>query len=74
MQFHGDHGSVLLSTWQDFNADVGFGALRGAPESIAYDRPADGGVDGLALRELDAAIREDRPHAPRPSALRTSSR
>src|SRR5215210_5959430 len=24
MQFHGDRGSVLLSTWQDFDADVGF--------------------------------------------------
>jgi predicted dehydrogenase len=65
MQFHGDLGSVLLSTWQDFDADVGFAAYGGASESIAYDRPADGGIDyGLALRELDAAIREDRPHAP----------
>jgi predicted dehydrogenase len=65
MQFHGDRGSVLLSTWQDFDADVGFAPYDGAPESIAYDRPTDGGVDyGLALRELDAAIRDDRPHAP----------
>jgi predicted dehydrogenase len=65
MQFHGDRGSVFLSTWQDFDADVGFAPYGGAAESIAYDRPAEGGVDyGLALRELDAAIREDRPHAP----------
>jgi len=65
MEFHGDRGSVLLSTWQDFNADVDFVPYGGAPESIAYDKPADGGVDyGLALRELDAAIREGRPHAP----------
>jgi predicted dehydrogenase len=65
MQFHGDRGSVLLSTWQDFDADVDFAPYGGAPESIAYDRPADGLLDyGLALRELDAAIREDRPHAP----------
>jgi predicted dehydrogenase len=65
MQFHGDRGSVLLSTWQDFDADVSFAPYGGAPKSIAYDGPADGGVDyGLALRELDAAIREDRPHAP----------
>jgi predicted dehydrogenase len=65
MQFHGDRGSVLLSTWQDFDAEVGFAPYDGAPESIAYDRPADGLLDyGLALRELDAAIREDRPHAP----------
>ena len=64
MQFHGDRGSVLLSTWQDFDADVGFAPYGGAPESIAYDRPAVHGIDwGLALRELDAAIREDRPHA-----------
>jgi predicted dehydrogenase len=64
MQFHGDRGSVLLSTWQEFNADVGFAPYGGAPEPVAYDRPAEGGVDyGLALRELDAAIRADRPHA-----------
>jgi len=65
MQFHGDDGSVLLSTWQDFDADVHFAPYEGAPESIEYDRPADGLLDyGLALRELDAAIRQDRPHAP----------
>jgi len=65
MQFHGERGSVLMSTWQDFDADVDFAPYGGAPEPIAYDRPADGGVDyGLALRELDAAIREDRPHEP----------
>jgi predicted dehydrogenase len=65
MQFHGDRGSVLLSTWQDFDADVAFAPYDGAPEPIAYDRPVGGGIDyGLALRELDAAIREDRPHAP----------
>src|SRR4029453_780213 len=64
MQFHGDRGSGLLATWQDFDADVAFASYDGAPNSIAYDRPTDGGVDyGLALRELDAAIREDRPHA-----------
>jgi predicted dehydrogenase len=65
LQFHGDVGSVLLSTWEDFDADVAFAPYGGEPEPIAYDRPADGRVDfGLALRELDAAIREDRPHAP----------
>jgi predicted dehydrogenase len=65
MQFHGDRGSVLLSTWQDFDADVAFASYNGAPNSIAYDRPTEGGVDyGMALRELDAAIREERPHAP----------
>jgi predicted dehydrogenase len=64
MEFHGDRGSVLLSTWQDFDADVHFVPYAAAPEPIAYDRPAIDGVDyGLALRELDAAIREGRPHA-----------
>jgi predicted dehydrogenase len=62
MQFHGDLGSVLVSSWQDFDADVAFAAYGGASEPIPYGRVA--GVDfGLALRELDAAIREDRPHA-----------
>jgi predicted dehydrogenase len=65
MQFHGDRGSVLLSTWQDFDAGVEFAPYGGAPEAIAYDRPAEGFLDyGLALRELDAAIREERPHGP----------
>jgi predicted dehydrogenase len=64
MEFHGDRGSVLLSTWQDFEADVDFVPYGGAPESIVYERPAEGGIDfGLPLRELDAAIRENRPHA-----------
>jgi len=64
MQFHGDLGSVLLSSSEDFDAEVGFAPYRGATEAIAYDRPADGRADfGLALRELDAAIREERPHA-----------
>jgi predicted dehydrogenase len=64
MQFHGDVGSVLLSTWEDFDANVAFAPYGGEPDPIAYDRPADGRVDfGLALRELDAAIGEDRPHA-----------
>jgi predicted dehydrogenase len=62
MQFHGDLGSVLVSSWQDFDADVAFAAFGGASEPIAYERRP--GIDfGLALRELDAAIREDRPHA-----------
>jgi predicted dehydrogenase len=62
MQFHGDLGSVLVSSWQDFDADVSFAAYGGASEPIPYERRP--GIDfGLALRELDAAIREERPHA-----------
>jgi predicted dehydrogenase len=62
MQFHGDLGSVLVSSWQDFDADVSFAAYGGPSEPIPYDRVP--GIDfGLALRELDAAIREGRPHA-----------
>ena len=65
MEFHGDLGTVFLSTWQSFDADVAFVPYDGPPEPIPYDRPAEEGVDyGLALRELDAAIREGRPHAP----------
>jgi predicted dehydrogenase len=63
MQFHGDLGSVLVSSWQDFDADVAFAAYGGESEPIPYERRP--GIDfGLALRELDAAIREGRPHAP----------
>ena len=45
MQFHGDRGSVLLSTWQDFDADVGLRPTAARRESIAYDRPAERGID-----------------------------
>jgi predicted dehydrogenase len=62
MQFHGDVGSILVSSWQDFDADVAFAAYGGESEPIPYERRP--GIDfGLALRELDAAIREGRPHA-----------
>ena len=62
MQFHGDLGSVLVSSWQDFDADVAFAPYGGASEPLPYDRVP--GIDfGLALRELDAAISEGRPHA-----------
>jgi predicted dehydrogenase len=65
MQFHGDLGSVMLSSPEDFGAEIGFAPYGGATEPIAYDRPADGRADyGLGLRELDAAIREGRPHTP----------
>jgi predicted dehydrogenase len=64
MQFHGDLGSVMLSSPEDFGAEIGFAPYGGATEPIAYDRPADGRADyGLGLRELDAALREGRPHA-----------
>ena len=64
MQFHGDLGLGARSRrGRTSTPTSAFAAYGGASEPIPYDRPAAGIDFGLALRELDAAIREDRPHA-----------
>ncbi len=62
IEFHGDTGSVFISSWQDFDAQVELAPFGGAYEQIpvpgAFHR-----VDwGKALAELAAAITEERPH------------
>lgn len=65
IEFHGDKGSLHLASWQSFAATVA-GAAFGATLTtipLPAERPAQDGTEwGRAIRELAAAIREDRPH------------
>ena len=62
IEFHGDTGSLFISSWQDFDAAVELAPFGGAYEPV----PVPGafrGIDwGKALAELSAAISEERPH------------
>jgi len=62
IEFHGDAGSVFISSWQDFDADVELAPVGGSYEPV----PVPGafrGIDwGRALAELSGAISEERPH------------
>lgn len=62
IEFHGDTGSVFISSWQDFDADVELSPFGGSYEPV----PVPGafrGIDwGKALAELSDAISEQRPH------------
>ena len=62
IEFHGDTGSVFISSWQDFDADVELAPFGGTYEPV----PVPGafrGIDwGKALAELSDAISEQRPH------------
>jgi predicted dehydrogenase len=63
IEFHGDLGSLTLSSWQDFNGEVRFAEfgkplvdvplLREAPTSVPW---------GMNVAELADALREGRPH------------
>ena len=62
IEFHGDTGSLFISSWQDFDAAVELAPFGGAYEPVAVPA-AFRGVDwGRALAELAAAIAERRPH------------
>ena len=62
VEFHGDTGSVFISSWQDFDAAVELAPFGGSYEPV----PVPGafrGIDwGKALAELSGAISEQRPH------------
>ena len=61
IEFHGDDGSVFISSWQDFDAAVELAPFGGSYEPV----PVPGafrGVDwGRALAELSYAVAEQRP-------------
>ncbi len=62
VEFHGDDGSLHISSWQDFDAAVELAPYGGAYEAVPVPH-AFRGVDwGRALAELSAAISEQRPH------------
>lgn len=62
IEFHGDTGSLFISSWQDFDATIELAPFGGSYEPV----PVPGafrGIDwGKALAELSGAISEERPH------------
>ena len=62
IEFHGDTGSLFMSSWQDFDAAVELAPFGGAYEPVPVP-DAFHGVDwARALGELADAIAEERPH------------
>ncbi len=69
IEFHGDAGSVYLSSWESFNASVEFAEFDGSYQTLPYvKKPYTGVAGGLpidwgrALAELCDALTEGRPH------------
>lgn len=62
LEFHGDLGSLYLSSFQDFHADVEVSPYGEIYAPAPYVRPPFQGVDwGRAVAEIADAIAEDRP-------------
>lgn len=62
LEFHGDLGSLYLSSFQDFHADVEFSAYGQTYSPVPYVRPPFQGVDwGRSVAEIADAIAENRP-------------
>ena len=62
IEFHGDDGSLFISSWQEFDAAVELAPYGGAYEPVPVPN-AFRGIDwGWALDELSTAISEQRPH------------
>ena len=63
IEFHGDTGSLFLSSWQDFDASVEVAPFGGTYEPVPVPTTAFRGTDwGRALDELSSAISEGRAH------------
>ncbi|MEV4009866.1 Gfo/Idh/MocA family oxidoreductase [Nonomuraea angiospora] len=63
VEFHGDTGSLLLESWHDFDSALHVGDFAGSLAPVAPLREPYRGVEwGRAVRDLAAAIRQDRPH------------
>jgi predicted dehydrogenase len=62
IEFHGDTGSLFLSSWQNFDATVELAPFGGTYEPVIVPTPFRGTDWGRALAELSSAISEDRPH------------
>jgi predicted dehydrogenase len=62
IEFHGDEGSLFLSSWQEFDAAVELARNGSGYEPVPL-RGAFRGTDwGRAVAELERAIAEERPH------------
>ena len=63
IEFHGDLGSLYLSSWQNFNAEVEFAGYGQAYQAIPLlKEPYQGTEWGRAALDMAAAIRHNRPH------------
>lgn len=63
VEFHGDLGSLYLSSWQSFDAAVEFAQFGKQYEPVPYLRtPARGTPWGRGAAEMALAMLEDRPH------------
>jgi predicted dehydrogenase len=63
VEFHGDAGSLYLSSWHNFDATVELAAFGEDYAPVPPLRTPYRGVEwGRAVRETAAALREDRPH------------
>lgn len=63
VEFHGDVGSLYLSSWQNFAAAVEFSPYAGQYEPLSLVRePYEGTEWGRAALDMAEAVREGRPH------------
>jgi predicted dehydrogenase len=63
MEFHGDRGTLVLGSFQDFDASVEMGETAGELENVPLVRPPGRGTAwGRGVADMAAAILEERPH------------
>lgn len=63
IEFHGDLGSLYLSSWQSFDAAVEFAAFGGQYQPLPYlKKPYHGTEWGRAALDMSEAIKYNRPH------------
>ena len=62
IEFHGDDGSLFLSSWQYFDAAVEVARNDHSPEPVLLPHAYPGTDWGRAVAELSSAIAEHRPH------------
>lgn len=63
IEFHGDLGSVYLSSWQNFDASIEFAQFNQKYASVQHVKePYKGTEWGRGVREMTEAIAEGRPH------------
>jgi predicted dehydrogenase len=64
MEFHGDDGSLVIDSWQDFDTPITWTRFgEGEPVPVAPVREPHPGIEfGRAVQDLAHALAEDRPH------------
>jgi predicted dehydrogenase len=63
IEFQGDAGAMHLGSWQGFHGELSYGKFGEALTPVTPVRPPFQGTEwGRGIRDLAAAIRENRPH------------